>query len=90
MMSRLAQSSWGWPVAANRERFFEAAAKSGMVAANAIRVAKERSVEVAPGWEYWIEQAVRMTRMAVYHAFKARPDLKPPDAYDRAVKGARR
>jgi hypothetical protein len=38
------------------------------------------------GWEtFALEQAVRMTRMAAYYAFKLRPDLRPPDSYDLAV-----
>jgi hypothetical protein len=36
-------------------------------------------------WWYYEAQAVRMARMAAYHAFKARPELKPLDSYDRAV-----
>lgn len=36
-------------------------------------------------WWYYQEQAVRMARLACYHAFKARPELKPQDSYDKAV-----
>lgn len=36
-----------------------------------------------------MDQAVRMTRSAVYHAFNARPDLRPLDNYGIAVRDAR-
>jgi len=36
-------------------------------------------------WWYHEAQAVRMARLACYHAFKARPQLKPLDSYDQAV-----
>jgi hypothetical protein len=36
-------------------------------------------------WWYYQEHAVRMARLAAYHAFKARPELKPLDSYATAV-----
>ena len=41
--------------------------------------------ERADDWWYHEAQAVRMARLACYHAFKARPQLKPLDSYDQAV-----
>lgn len=36
-------------------------------------------------WWYYEAQAVRMARLAAYHAFKARPELKPLDKYEQCV-----
>lgn len=36
-------------------------------------------------WWYYEAQAVRMARLAAYHAFKARPNLKPLDNYEQCV-----
>lgn len=41
--------------------------------------------ERADDWWYHEAQAVRMARIACYHAFKARPELKPLDSYEQAV-----
>lgn len=69
-----------------------AAAHAGEQAARAMLMAANDTLvrPATPGlddedWWYYQEQAVRMARMAAYHAFKARPELKPPDSYDRAV-----
>ncbi len=65
------------------------AAKCGDEAAQAARTAVQRCVMVMEGWDYHQEHAKRMARLAAYHAFKARPDLKPPDRYAQAMAEAR-
>lgn len=71
-----------------------AAARAGEQAARAMLHVRDTqsdvlvrpACEIDPeDWWYYQEQAVRMARMACYHAFKARPELKPLDSYDRAV-----
>jgi len=82
-----------------RRREKAAAANAGEQAARAMRQAHTDTL-IKPGtqplgtrgqderdddWWYHEAQAVRMARIACYHAFKARPELKPMDSYERAV-----
>ena len=69
-----------------------AAAKAGLQAAQAMRMSandtlikKGDPAKKTEDWWYHSEQAVRMARIAAYHAFKAIPKLKPPDSYETAV-----
>lgn len=69
-----------------------AAGNAGLQAAHAMRMSandklikKGDPVKGTEDWWYHSEQAVRMARIAAYHAFKAIPKLKPPDSYELAV-----
>jgi hypothetical protein len=62
-----------------------AAASYGRQAINAIHRSMRGDVLVMAGWQYHEEQAVRLTRLALAHAYKARPSLRPRDSYDRSV-----
>lgn len=57
----------------------------GTAAATAIR----RAIAIPPppdaAWDHDLFHAERAARCAAEHAFKARPDLRPPDSYTRAV-----
>lgn len=66
----------------------DAAANCGAQAERSIRAAVRDGAPVN-GWDNELLHAVRMTRLAVYHAFRARPDLRKPDNYDLAVAEAR-
>lgn len=55
------------------------AEKCGLEAMESLRRAVSRPVH--PVWDHDGLHAVRMTRLAAHHAFKARPDLAPPDNY---------
>ena len=70
---------------ASRADELAAAARAGLEAAAAMRHAAPDVIVKAPDWWYYAEQAVRMSRSAAHHAFRARPDLRPPDSYDIAV-----
>lgn len=59
------------------------AARFGDEVSRAIVRAVRSPSPVGPDHELYY--AVRMARIAAYHAFKARPDIKPPDSYARAV-----
>lgn len=76
-----------------RRKEKEAAAKAGLQAAAAMRasatdtfIRKGDPLKGTEDWWYHQDQAVRMARAAAYHGFKARPELKPPDSYELAVK----
>jgi hypothetical protein len=73
---------------ASRAKELAAAADCGMQAVRAIRIA-ERQPMPPEGAEWWqdldLAHAVRMACAALYHAFRARPDLKRPDNYDLAL-----
>lgn len=69
-----------------------AAANAGLQAAAAMRasandklIQKGDAAKGTADWWYHSEQAIRMARIAAYHAFKAIPKLKPPDSYETAV-----
>lgn len=69
-----------------------AAANAGLQAAAAMRMSATDTLikagDPAKGtedWWYHADHAVRMARIAAYHAFKACPALKPLDSYELAV-----
>lgn len=62
-----------------------AAADCGMQAVRACRRACAQAGPPEIGLDNDVEHAVRMTRLAVFHACKARPALRPPNRYDIAV-----
>lgn len=62
-----------------------AAANCGDQVARAVQAAARESGPPPVGLDNNVEHAVRMTRLAVYHACKARPELRPPNNYDTAV-----
>lgn len=73
------------PKGRSRTRELEQAAVCGEQAVTAIRRSIDGDVLVTDGWLYYEEQAIRMARLAMYHACKAQPWLKPPDSYAAAV-----
>lgn len=56
-----------------------------LIKAGTLPLGKPGPTERPDDWWYYEAQAGRMARLAAYHAFKARPDLKPADSYERAV-----
>jgi len=71
-----------------REQHLEKAGENGTVAGAYMRRAATEPVNDVH--DYNGLHCVRMARLAVYHAFKARPDLRPPDSYDDAREEFRR
>lgn len=52
-------------------------------------IARAITEPVNPVWDHHGLNAVRMARSACEHAFRARPDLRPPDNYELARREAR-
>lgn len=70
-----------------RQRELALAASAGREAATSLRKAVTQPKNEV--WDHDFEQAYRMSRAAAEHAFKARPDLRPPDSYELARREAK-
>ncbi len=68
-----------------KARELAAAANCADQAVTSMRAAALQAGPPAIGLDNDVEHAVRMIRLAAYHAFKARPDLAPQNNYDVAV-----